>query len=80
MPHQEQGPLAGGSGIAAALDWLVTPKLFSPGSFREDCRWTPAALVQAAAPHPSLRRAMREPDRALARPLAAALVGSYPRA
>jgi hypothetical protein len=44
MPHQDHGR----SAIAAALDWLVTPQLFGNLSFRQDCRWTPASLVQAA--------------------------------
>jgi Transposase DDE domain len=48
MPHQDQGRLATAPSIAAALDWLVTPRLFGRLSFRKDCRWTPASLVHAA--------------------------------
>src|ERR687897_2709677 len=48
MPHQDQGWSASGLAIAAALNWLVTPRLFGRLSFRKDCRWTPASLAQAA--------------------------------
>jgi Transposase DDE domain len=47
MPHQDQGRLAAPS-IAAVLHWLVRPRLLGRFSFRQDCRWTPASLVQAA--------------------------------
>jgi hypothetical protein len=48
MPHQDQGRLATAPSIGAALNWLVTPRLFGRLSFRKDCRWTPRALVHAA--------------------------------
>ena len=48
MPHQDQGRSTGAPAIAAALDWLVAPKLFGRLSFRKNCSWTPQALVQAA--------------------------------
>jgi hypothetical protein len=48
MPHQDQGRLAQEPSIGAALRWLVKPGLFAGMSFRAECRWTPAALVQAA--------------------------------
>jgi hypothetical protein len=48
MPHQDQGWLSHGSSVAAALNWLITPRLFARLSFRRDCRWSPRALVQAA--------------------------------
>jgi hypothetical protein len=48
MPHQDQGRSANAPAIRAALAWLVTPRMFGRLSFRKDCSWTPAALVQAA--------------------------------
>jgi len=48
MPHQDHGRSAGARGIAAALDWLVTPPLFGRLSFRKDCSWTPESLARAA--------------------------------
>lgn len=48
MPHQDQGRSAGGSSLAAALDWLISSETFGRLSFRRDCSWTPQALVQAA--------------------------------
>jgi hypothetical protein len=48
MPHQDQGRSTGAAAIAAALEWLVAPKLFGRLSFRKNCSWTPQSLVQAA--------------------------------
>lgn len=48
MPHQDQGRSAGGSSLAAALDWLVSTGTFGRLAFRKGCSWTPQALVQAA--------------------------------
>jgi hypothetical protein len=48
MPHQDQGRSAGAPALAAALNWLVGPRLFGCWSFRKGCSWTPPALVQAA--------------------------------
>jgi hypothetical protein len=50
MPHQDQGRLAGAGApaVAEALRWLLAPGVFGSLSFRRDCRFTPASLVQAA--------------------------------
>jgi Transposase DDE domain. len=47
MPHQGQGRSACRPAVFAALDWLVKPEAFACLSFRKECRWTPASLVQA---------------------------------
>lgn len=44
MPPQDQGR----SSVCSALEWLVAPGMFAGVSFRQDSRWTPAALVRAA--------------------------------
>jgi hypothetical protein len=50
MPHQDQGRCAGvcAPALAAALTWLVAPRIFGSLTFRRDCRWTPTSLVRAA--------------------------------
>lgn len=48
MPHQDQGRSASGLNLAAALEWLVVPRMLGRLAFRKDCSWTPQALVQAA--------------------------------
>ena len=47
MPHQGRGRSAGRPAVFAALEWLVKPSAFGRLSFRRECRWTPASLVQA---------------------------------
>src|SRR5215213_8422241 len=48
MPHQDQGRSAGAPAVWTALDWLVPSGMFGGLSFRQECRWKPEALVQAA--------------------------------
>jgi hypothetical protein len=50
MPHQDQGRSAGARApaMAAALAWLVAPRMFGSLAFRRHCRWTPSSLVRAA--------------------------------
>lgn len=48
MSHQDQGRSAGAPAIGAALEWLVSPRLFGRLSFRQGCSWTPQSLVHAA--------------------------------
>lgn len=47
MPHQGPGGSADRPAVFAALEWLVKPTTFGRLSFRKECRWTPASLVQA---------------------------------
>lgn len=48
MPHQDQGRSVSAPAVRTALDWLATPGMFGGLSFRQECRWKPEALVQAA--------------------------------